>query len=83
MGKDKETLLVVAIQVSYLSLCQSLCGKPKQRYRGPMIHTTLLTGFYPAINGQRMRGYTAKPTSCSNKYQSEMDSGINGFDFHR
>jgi hypothetical protein len=48
-----------------------------------MIHATLLTGFSPAIHGQRLRGYTAAPTAGAIKNQSEMDSAFNGFNPHR
>ena len=44
---------------------------------------TLLTRFYPAINGQRKRGYSAKPYVVNQKHQSETDSAFYGFDLHR
>ncbi len=57
--------------------------KPKQSGYVEMAHATLLTGFSPAIHGQRLRGYTATPTADTIKKQSEMDSAFNGFDPHR
>jgi hypothetical protein len=57
--------------------------KPKQSNNVVMTHVTLLTGFSPAIHGQRLRGYTATPIAETIKNQSEMDSAFNGFDPHR
>ena len=57
--------------------------KPKQSNCVRLTHATLLTGSSPAINGQRLRGYTAAPTADTIKNQSEMDSAFNGFDLHR